>query len=77
MIEKAKMAYEWFLANKEMIGEGLVGLLAFATLIQRLFIRTEKAAGFITRMGQVIDKIMDKLKIPNRGVKKPEEKKPE
>lgn len=69
-MEKFKLVIEWLLANKEILAGIVLGLLAIAELIVRLT-PTEKDNGAVERVGAVIRKILDFLKVPN-NIKKPE-----
>lgn len=60
---------QWILANYPDVMLAMVGIVGAAEIIVRLT-PTKKDDGFVERIGSVIRKVMDFLKIPNPKSKK-------
>ena len=63
-MEFLKGLIEFFVSNKENIAIALLSIVGVAEVIVRLT-PTEKDDGAVQRVGEVIKKILDFLKLPN------------
>lgn len=63
-MEFLKGLIEFFVSNKENIAVALLSIVGVAEVIVRLT-PTEKDDGAVQRVGEVIKKILDFLKLPN------------
>ncbi len=63
-MENVKEVVSFVVENYEQMFIALVSLVAAAEVIVR-FTPTKKDDGFVKRLGELIDKAMDALKIPN------------
>jgi len=59
-----KAAFDWLLANKEGIAATVISFIVLAETVVRLT-PTKKDDGAVERVGAVIRKVLDFLKLPN------------
>lgn len=64
-METIKVVWDWVVANYMNVIYFIAALVTAAEIFTR-FTKTDKDDGFVERIGSIIKKVMDWLKIPNR-----------